>query len=773
MRAAWLLAGALVLSPLACGDDGAASGDAEPSSTAEPPEAPRPQWDAWAPVPWPSGDEALLGELTAAELRRDPSAEAIDTAWNHADPLWRARAAWTLGRIGGPEARQRLSDWIADGRSSIDASAVVALAFLDAPAADDGLRDVAWDELEDRLWTRYAVTEEPAEADALLLAIARIGGPRSPVRLAADLSALPSPRDEDRHAHGMDAQAILCARGYGLTAPSVDALALALRGAGARGRRAAAYALSRCAAISAELLAGQERGELVEHLAPMVADDDHEGARRAWWALEGLGELPRVVPAWILGPSDEDWMTEVAAVRALVAHADGRKVVVRRLGAMKLAAFEGPRLHVLRQLLEGLRPFAANEAELEPPLRSLRDELQAARKPAGADPARAKALTLLACEAELLLATRSGELDALRRCAAGSDRIPEHHGDRLAIEAWVHMGPVRTSEQRVEGLLELAKDPRPAVRAPALAALAGLDHPDVGPRLRDALGDEDMGVVASAAGAIGNRASDRSRRDGAAVPRLLDVVRRFENDRAIETRIAAIDALGRLARSEPKTEGEASGPSWLESGLSPLARDPAVAVRAAARRALRGRPELLESFDAAVRLAADDAPAASPVVHQALDRHPRVAGLRLHADGGTITIDATGAPAPIAQANLAALATEGFFDGLTFHRVVPGFVIQGGDPRGDGYGGPGHVMPCEWSSLRYERGTVGIALAGKDTGGSQLFVAHEAPRHLDARYTVIGRVVDGMEVVDATWPYDRITRVEVLTERPPASEPSP
>ena len=96
--------------------------------------------------------------------------------------------------------------------------------------------------------------------------------------------------------------------------------------------------------------------------------------------------------------------------------------------------------------------------------------------------------------------------------------------------------------------------------------------------------------------------------------------------------------------------------------------------------------------------------------------------------------------------------------------MVPGFVVQGGDPRGDGYGGSRYLVPCEWSNLRYERGTVGIALAGKDTGGSQLFIAHEAPRHLDARYTVIGRVIEGMEVVDLLLPGDRIESVEVLRE---------
>jgi cyclophilin family peptidyl-prolyl cis-trans isomerase len=125
-----------------------------------------------------------------------------------------------------------------------------------------------------------------------------------------------------------------------------------------------------------------------------------------------------------------------------------------------------------------------------------------------------------------------------------------------------------------------------------------------------------------------------------------------------------------------------------------------------------------------------------------------------------ITFD--GAPAPIAQANLVALARAGRFDGLRFHRVVPGFVAQGGDPRGDGYGGPGWVLPCEWSELRYERGTVGMALAGKDTGGSQFFIAHARQPHLDGRFTVIGHVSEGLDLVDRFLPHERILRVEVI-----------
>jgi cyclophilin family peptidyl-prolyl cis-trans isomerase len=115
--------------------------------------------------------------------------------------------------------------------------------------------------------------------------------------------------------------------------------------------------------------------------------------------------------------------------------------------------------------------------------------------------------------------------------------------------------------------------------------------------------------------------------------------------------------------------------------------------------------------------------------------------------------------APTTVARFAGLAREGAFDGLTFHRMVAGFVVQGGDPRGDGYGGPAWWQRCEDSPLAYERGTVGMALAGRDTGGSQFFITLGPQHHLDGRYTVFGRVTEGMEHVDALQVGDPIVRV--------------
>ena len=140
-------------------------------------------------------------------------------------------------------------------------------------------------------------------------------------------------------------------------------------------------------------------------------------------------------------------------------------------------------------------------------------------------------------------------------------------------------------------------------------------------------------------------------------------------------------------------------------------------------------------------------------------------GLRVHTSVGAFTIAFAGVEAPLNLANLIGLAETDYFDDLSFHRIVPGFVVQGGDPRGDGYGGPGWLVPCEWSNLRYERGSVGIALAGKDTGGSQFFVTQTAQPHLDGRYSLIGQVDEaGMSVVDQLLPGDRIVRVELVAQ---------
>lgn len=129
---------------------------------------------------------------------------------------------------------------------------------------------------------------------------------------------------------------------------------------------------------------------------------------------------------------------------------------------------------------------------------------------------------------------------------------------------------------------------------------------------------------------------------------------------------------------------------------------------------------------------------------------------------GTIELELYRRAAPLTVANFLGLASRGFFDGLSFHRVVPNFVVQGGDPREDMEGGPGYAIRCEINLGPFERGTLGMALAGKDTGGSQFFICHSAQPHLDGGYTAFGRVISGMEVVDQLVEGDKIIKVTAL-----------
>ena len=116
---------------------------------------------------------------------------------------------------------------------------------------------------------------------------------------------------------------------------------------------------------------------------------------------------------------------------------------------------------------------------------------------------------------------------------------------------------------------------------------------------------------------------------------------------------------------------------------------------------------------------------------------------------GTIRIELFPTDAPKTVGNFEELARKGFYDGLTFHRVIEDFMIQGGDPRGDGTGGPGYTFEDEPNEHRVVRGALAMANAGPDTNGSQFFiVTAEACPWLDGKHTVFGRVVEGMDVVD-------------------------
>ncbi|HSM51445.1 MAG TPA: peptidylprolyl isomerase, partial [Thermoanaerobaculia bacterium] len=231
----------------------------------------------------------------------------------------------------------------------------------------------------------------------------------------------------------------------------------------------------------------------------------------------------------------------------------------------------------------------------------------------------------------------------------------------------------------------------------------------------------------------------------------------------------------------------------LEEALGRAAGDPFEDAARSAVRALaaRGRAEVRErggvilaleraaadrrhlvSREAAAGLAAlgAEAPALRPVAtgrspavyREILERTRAPRRVALETERGQLELELDCPRAPLTCLSFLQLAHAGFFDGLTFHRVVPDFVVQGGDPRGDGWGGPGYALRDEINRLRYRRGTVGMALAGADTGGSQFFVALSPQPHLDGGYTAFGRVVGGDEILDRIVQGERILRAREI-----------
>jgi len=196
----------------------------------------------------------------------------------------------------------------------------------------------------------------------------------------------------------------------------------------------------------------------------------------------------------------------------------------------------------------------------------------------------------------------------------------------------------------------------------------------------------------------------------------------------------------------------------LESQLDQ--RDQSVALAsAAALRAITGN-------DYRARTLSDYEPLYTDFDFKYLNDLPETVHVKMETLRGDVTMDLYKNIAPFTVMSFLKLASQrGFYRGSTFHRVVPNFVIQGGDPRGDGSGGPGYSIRSEFSSLTYETGMLGMASSGKDTEGSQFFITQSPQPHLDERYTIFGKVTSGISVVDKILVDDHIYDVNMVQRR--------
>ena len=301
--------------------------------------------------------------------------------------------------------------------------------------------------------------------------------------------------------------------------------------------------------------------------------------------------------------------------------------------------------------------------------------------------------------------------------------------------------PPEAAVDRVRAMLE---DEDKRVWPAAMRALVQLKVPDAPAMLLAKVKEPDFAVRAAVSTLIGEVKPE----GGAAA--LREAYKIAQPDLSYLARTAAMEALVKF--------GPAEATETLKLALAD--KEWAVRVRAA---------ELLADLDpagdyrAAIRPV--PSPALAPYNSPALispDFSPHVF---IDTAKGTIEFELAMLDAPQTSHNFITLARKGFFNGLAIHRVVPNFVVQDGDSRGDGEGGPGYSIRDELNERPFLRGTVGMALSWKDTGGSQFFIMHSPAPHLDARYTAFGHVVNGMEVVDKIQQGDLIQRVRVWDGR--------
>jgi cyclophilin family peptidyl-prolyl cis-trans isomerase/HEAT repeat protein len=292
----------------------------------------------------------------------------------------------------------------------------------------------------------------------------------------------------------------------------------------------------------------------------------------------------------------------------------------------------------------------------------------------------------------------------------------------------------------LERLMSLLTDEDRRVIPSVLRALVKVRAPDVDRVLLAHLKEADYVIRETAASLVG----EVKPQGGLAA--LREAYTAGLPDAAYDARAAALAAIAGYGGSEAIAA--------LTAGLTD--KDWAVRVRVV---------ELLTKLDPSTdhRLAIRPAPGPSPGPYD----DPQLAGppysphAFIETSKGTVEFELAVLDAPQTVRNFIVLARKGFFNGQPVHRVVPNFVMQDGDPRGDGAGGPGYTIRDELNERPYVRGTVGMALSWRDTGGSQFFITHSPQPHLDGRHTAFGHVVNGMDVVDRIQVGDVIERVRV------------
>lgn len=668
-------------------------------------------------------DDARIGKF--ARVLRAADRRIVDddlrTLLGDADAAVRVKAHLALGQIGDPSSTPELEKAAGDTAADVRASAAFAMGLIVEATTQNTLKTLAGDTAPP---VRAAAAEalgrlhDPAGADTVR---ALLDDPEDSVRAAAALGAWKFPEAD----------------------PFLDPLIKNLSSPDAGVRAGAAYALARLASAAvAPASSGAPVGRLSE-----------AGVGRARAALtdrvtDASREVRMQVARGLASPKGGG--AEFAAVGSLTNDKDpGVRVnAVRALGYPGIAikpyldrALSDKDQHVARAAIESVGKIGgapAEEALNELLPRLEKGWLQEA------------ALTALARIDPLILPNIvSGLLvnpDPVMRVAACGLLAGRREPEAIAAAS------------------RLLNDPEPRVQAAAVPVVAEQDGP-ISKLLAGRFGAKDPVVRAAAGEAVGARFASKdpvidSREELFA--RLEEIWSASSADTMADAKIAVVDAIAKAGKDDRTA-----------SALTRALADPDVVVR---RRAATRYREVYQEDRSLDVGAAIERPLAEyeRIVRWSLVPHAAFVELRrpgTAVGGFTIALD-TGV-APLAAWNFSELAGKKFFDGATVHRVVPNFVVQDGDPRGDGYGGPGYSIRDEFNPLPFTAGVLGMASDGKDTAGSQWFITLAAAPHLDARYTSFGHVVRGFrDMVLQMRPGDTVVAIRIYEgdgTQPPAT----
>jgi cyclophilin family peptidyl-prolyl cis-trans isomerase/HEAT repeat protein len=659
----------------------------------------------------------------------------------------RSRAALAAGRIGDEDAVRSLADLLAkESNQNVLESAVFAMGELESLNAADPL---------------VAVLKESSEPASLRArAVEALG------KIAGSLGDDQNQRRQDLNAVILDVLKAEASRGangdkeiilLGLTA----ALRSRVANAGPTIAGFLAHSNPRVRADAANALARLRLKDGATKLQQLLANDQDPIVRANAARALGAAESKEAFDALLdRSDNDADSRVRVSAIRALANLKDPRATesllkrgkslssvdlqkkptetnevleIVTTLGRLLQASDNQEALSWLKQVREGV----GNQAP--------EVEIAFARiSPSGYLQAIGWDITAYSKGSKTVLEhwrARSNAAQALGEIANAPNTLPNRTAVITQAEALV-LKLLATNDAQVTAN---PKSQQAAFSVPeTLRAFAAFKTPNVADTARKHLTFNDVIIRATAAELLGDLPPEATNEKV-----LIDSLPRALTDDLNDAALSILDSLGK--------QKTATANDGVKKGLE--ASDHLVRRRAVDLLKANGAGDFSE------RIGMVQTRNSLADYKRAVARLNKTTRATVSTSKGSFVIEFLTEDAPLTVDNFVRLAQKGYFNGQTIPRVVPNFVVQAGDPRGDQNGGPGYSIRCEINEVPYDRAAVGMALSGKDTGGSQWFVTHSPQPHLDGGYTVFGRVVSGMEIVDRIVRGDTIVSV-TISERP-------